>query len=235
MQLSFQFLFVRITAEISSNFKITMHKIVSLVFLSFFLVGCNASNSETKQDPITDNSSQTNMIESKTVEYGTPQSGDQVATIKTTAGEIKIKLFADQTPETVKNFVTLAQEGKYKGVAFHRVIKDFMIQGGDFEFGNGMGGYSYKGPNTKIDDEFVPELTHVKGALSMANAGPNTNGSQFFIVHAQATPHLDGRHTVFGYVFEGMDVVDAIASKPVDPRDRPLEDVIINEVEIANF
>lgn len=127
------------------------------------------------------------------------------AIIKTDKGEIQLDLHADKTPLTVANFVNLAQRGYYDGVTFHRVIADFMIQGGD-PTGTGRGG-----PGYRFEDEFDPELRHDgPGVLSMANAGPGTNGSQFFITHG-ATPHLDGHHTVFGRVTAGQDVVDSIA------------------------
>lgn len=160
------------------------------------------------------------------------------ADIKTNKGDIIVKLHYDKTPVTVANFVTLAEgtnefvsdslKGKryYDGVIFHRVIKDFMIQGGD-PTGTGSGG-----PGYKFDDEFVDSLSHSKaGILSMANAGPATNGSQFFITHRE-TPGLDGRHTVFGEVVKGIEVVDSIATTPTTPEDRPLTDVVMNKVEI---
>ncbi len=126
------------------------------------------------------------------------------ATIKTNKGDIVVKLFAQQVPSTVNNFVSLAEDGFYDGVTFHRVIKDFMIQSGD-PTGTGRGG-----PGYSFRDEFVPALKHDKpGVLSMANAGPNTNGSQFFITHVP-TPHLNGKHSVFGQVIQGQDVVDKI-------------------------
>jgi peptidyl-prolyl cis-trans isomerase B (cyclophilin B) len=126
------------------------------------------------------------------------------ATIKTNKGDIVLKLCAQQVPSTVNNFVCLAEDGFYDGVTFHRVIRSFMIQSGDPE-GTGRGG-----PGYKFRDEFSPTLKHDKpGVLSMANAGPNTNGSQFFITHV-ATPHLDGKHSVFGQVIQGQDVVDKI-------------------------
>ena len=128
----------------------------------------------------------------------------KIATIKTTRGTIKIKLFDDKTPKTVDNFVKLANKGFYNGLKFHRVIAKFMIQTGCPE-GTGRGG-----PGYKFKDEFHPDLKHDgPGVLSMANAGPNTNGSQFFITHV-ACPHLDGKHSVFGRVLEGQDVVNAI-------------------------
>lgn len=178
------------------------------------------------------------------------------ATIKTNQGDIKLQLFPDQVPKTVKNFVELAKQGYYKGVIFHRVIPDFMIQGGD-PTGTGAGGESIYGQ--AFEDEFSEELFNFKGALSMANAGPNTNGSQFFIVTNEnvpadmvgqmkaagypdeviaryqegGTPWLDFHHTVFGQVIEGMDVAQKISQGKRDFRDRPEEDVVIEDVEIA--
>lgn len=179
------------------------------------------------------------------------------ATIKTNHGDIVIQLFPEEAPMTVENFVRLAQKDYYDGVTFHRVISDFMIQGGDPE-GTGAGGQSIWGHN--FEDEFSNELFNLRGALSMANAGPNTNGSQFFIVQNKnmpkrfiqqlrdaqypeevvkaykqgGTPWLDHRHTVFGHVTEGMDVVDEIAKVAKDGNDKPLEDVVITTVEIAD-
>lgn len=128
----------------------------------------------------------------------------KIATIETPRGTIKLELFADKTPKTVANFEKLAKKGFYDGLTFHRVIADFMIQGG-CPIGNGTGG-----PGYTFEDEFVPGLRHDgPGTLSMANAGPNTNGSQFFITHV-ACPWLDGKHTVFGKVLEGQDVVNAV-------------------------
>lgn len=177
------------------------------------------------------------------------------ATIKTNHGDIKIQLFPEQAPMTVENFVRLAQKGYYDKTIFHRVISDFMIQGGDPK-GNGTGGTSIW--NHLFEDEFSRGLFNLRGALSMANSGPNTNGSQFFIVqnknmpkryikqmepagypkeiiHAYkqgGTPWLDGRHTVFGQVIDGMDVVDEIAKAKKDKMDKPLEDVVINTIDI---
>lgn len=152
-----------------------------------------------------------------------------VAIIQTNMGTIEIELFADKTPKTVENFVGLANKGYYNGVIFHRVIDNFMIQGGD-PTGTGRGGQSLWGG--KFEDEFVPELKHNgAGILSMANAGPNTNGSQFFIT-LKETPWLDGRHTVFGKVIKGMDVVQAIGKVPTNRQDRPLKDVVMEKVTI---
>jgi peptidyl-prolyl cis-trans isomerase B (cyclophilin B) len=182
---------------------------------------------------------------------------DTKAIIKTNMGDIKIKLFPDKAPKAVENFITHAKNGYYDNVIFHRVIKDFMIQGGD-PLGNGTGGESILGQ--PFEDEPNPDLLNYRGALSMANAGPNTNGSQFFIVQKKemsaddivfldqsvypkeiikiykekgGTPWLDFRHTVFGQVYEGMDVVDKIAAVNTDGKDKPLEDVIILSIEVT--
>ncbi len=178
------------------------------------------------------------------------------ATIKTNMGDITVQLFPEFAPKTVKNFIELAKKGYYDNVIFHRVIPDFMIQGGD-PTGTGMGGESIYGE--KFEDEFSPELFNVRGALSMANAGPNTNGSQFFIVQNQnlpypksalidggwpeegaevytqgGTPHLDGRHTVFGQLVDekSFEVLDKIAAVRVGMQDRPVDDVVIENIEI---
>ena len=186
------------------------------------------------------------------------EAGDTFATIKTNMGEIKIKLFPAEAPKTVENFTTHAKNGYYDGLIFHRVIKDFMIQGGD-PTGTGMGGESIWGHS--FEDEFDVKLHNIKGALSMANAGPNANGSQFFIVQADSvpgnmlhqmkempesfpedivkayeekggTPWLDFRHTVFGQVVEGIEVVDSIANVKVGAADKPVDDVIIETITV---
>src|ERR671935_1653659 len=138
------------------------------------------------------------------------------ATMHTTHGPVELELFDEDAPKTVENFRTLAADGFYDGLTFHRVIRDFMIQGGCPE-GTGTGG-----PGYTFEDE-INDNKVVRGALAMANAGPNTNGSQFFIVTAEACPWLDGKHTVFGRVTRGMDVVDAISELPADAADRPRE------------
>jgi cyclophilin family peptidyl-prolyl cis-trans isomerase len=148
------------------------------------------------------------------------------ATMQTNKGTIELELFAEDAPKTVENFTKLARDGFYDGVIFHRVIPDFMIQGGD-PTGTGSGG-----PGYQFEDEFNDNKV-VRGALAMANAGPNTNGSQFFIVTAEATPWLDGKHTVFGRVTSGMDVVDAIEAVETDSGDKPLEDVRMESISIA--
>jgi cyclophilin family peptidyl-prolyl cis-trans isomerase len=147
------------------------------------------------------------------------------ATIHTNHGAIELELHDADATNTVENFRKLAGEGFYDGVIFHRVIPDFMIQGGD-PTGTGSGG-----PGYQFEDEFNDHPV-ARGALAMANAGPNTNGSQFFIVTADACPWLDGKHTVFGRVTSGMDVVDAIEQVETGPGDRPREDVVIERVEL---
>ncbi|PIC69628.1 peptidylprolyl isomerase [Sporosarcina sp. P16b] len=180
---------------------------------------------------------------------------EALVTMNTTMGPIKIKLFKERVPKTVENFLTHAENGYYDGIIFHRVIPEFMIQGGD-PTGTGMGGESIYG-NT-FQDEFTMDLFNLRGALSMANAGPNTNGSQFFIVQASSanasasqlkqggwpeeiaaayeenggTPHLDQKHTVFGQVLEGMDVVDNIATAKTNRDNKPNEEIKIESIEI---
>ena len=177
------------------------------------------------------------------------------AILKTSYGDIEIQLFPEQAPMTVENFVRLAQKGYYDGTTFHRVISDFMIQGGDPQ-GDGTGGTSIW--NHPFEDEFSRELFNLRGALSMANSGPNTNGSQFFIVQNKnmpkryikqmepagypkeiinaykqgGTPWLDGRHTVFGQVISGMDIVDKIDKAKKNKLDKPLEDIKIDSIKI---
>ncbi len=191
-----------------------------------------------------------------------PQAGDTVAVMKTTMGDIKILLFPDAAPKAVENFTTHAENGYYTGVVFHRVIPDFMIQGGD-PSATGRGGESIWGKS--FEDEFSVDYHNLRGALSMANAGPGTNGSQFFIVQAKevdeglisqmeqlsdrgfpaecvedykalgGTPWLDFKHTVFGQVIEGMDVVDAIATVKTGYADKPVEDVVILGIDVETI
>jgi peptidyl-prolyl cis-trans isomerase B (cyclophilin B) len=148
------------------------------------------------------------------------------ANMNTSQGPIELELFDEDAPQTVANFRKLAGENFYDGIIFHRVIPDFMIQGGCPQ-GTGTGG-----PGYTFDDE-INEHKVVRGALAMANAGPNTNGSQFFIVTTDAAPWLDGKHTVFGRVAGGMDTVDAIEGLPTDGRDRPLEPPVIESIELS--
>ena len=258
-------------------------KKMSLTLLSIFLVvvlaACGQSEQEGQEtEPATngsstpqsggdeqdvetedDQSSNEATNEEDTTMY--PQLSNEVAAnealvvMNTTMGPIKIKLFPEKAPKTVENFLTHAENGYYDGIIFHRVIQDFMIQGGD-PTGTGMGGESIYG--NSFEDEFTMDLFNLRGALSMANAGPNTNGSQFFIVQASnppasaaqmtqggwpeeiakayeangGTPHLDQKHTVFGQVIEGMDVVDNIANAKTGGQDKPVEEISIQSIEI---
>ncbi|MBI5806176.1 peptidylprolyl isomerase [candidate division TA06 bacterium] len=174
-----------------------------------------------------------------------PKPGDLIAVIKTNQGTMKARLFDDLIPEGVKNFTELAKAGKYKDVPFHRVIKNFMIQGGDFTAKNGTGGHSYKGPGTNIGDQYHPELSHIRGALSYAKtAQPNSIGSQFFIVHPQKGAHFldhpqsggpaEG-YSVFGQLFEGFEALDAIANTATGANDKPQEPMTIEDIEISKF
>ncbi len=191
------------------------------------------------------------------------KAGDTIANIKTNMGDIKVVLFPEAAPKAVENFVNHSKDGYYDGIIFHRVIEDFMIQGGD-PTGTGRGGESIFGHS--FEDEFSLEYRNYRGALSMANAGPGTNGSQFFIVQGPKVEEriisqmremteedgypkevvdayeelggaywLDFKHTVFGQVYEGMDVVDEIAKVAKDPMDKPLEDVVIENIEITEL
>ena len=190
-----------------------------------------------------------------------PNENDVLAKISTNMGDMYFRLFPEIAPKAVENFVTHAKNGYYNGLIFHRIINDFMLQGGD-PTGTGMGGESIWGK--AFEDEFDIDARNYRGALSMANSGPNTNGSQFFIVQAKkvpammlkqmeslanegypyrvadnyekkgGTPWLDFKHTVFGQLYEGFDVLDAIAAVKVDMSDKPLEDVIISEIIIKD-
>lgn len=192
-----------------------------------------------------------------------PKKGEEIAVIKTNLGVIKLRLFEEVAPKAVENFKTHIKNGYYDGISFHRVMDDFMIQGGDPE-GTGRGGESIWG--SPFEDEFSMQYRNIRGALSMANAGPNSNGSQFFIVQKTSTEAdiikqmremtdkqgypeevvdaydkhggtfwLDGKHTVFGHVFEGMDIVDKIAKVQVDGNDKPVEDVVMEKVVLEEY
>ena len=215
-----------------------MKKLYSfLIVLSFMLLTACAESPEEEiskvyqdgpPEVVTDN-----QITMETFDQtALPEAGEQIVVMETSMGTIKIKLFPIKAPKTVENFIGLVDKGYYDGIIFHRVIPDFMVQGGD-PTGTGTGGESLWGG--KFEDEFHPDLKNIQGALSMANAGPNTNGSQFFIVHAEATPWLDGLHSVFGQVFEGMDVVDKIANIDRDGRDKPLKDVVMEKVTLGTY
>ncbi len=221
-----------------------MKKLLFLIMFSLIISGC-ASGSESAIDrEVNDEATQNNMAEKKEnssliinsvgkeivlKELASVYSG---AILKTNFGDIKIKLYGEDSPLTVNNFLNLAQDGFYNGTKFHRVITDFMIQGGDpnskdDDWSNDGTG----GPGYKFKDE-INNRKLVRGSLAMANVGPNTNGSQFFIVTAEATPWLDGKHTNFGEVIEGMDVVSKIEAVEKNQNDHPIEDVVIKGIEL---
>jgi len=158
---------------------------------------------------------------------------NSVATITTNLGVIKIELFADKAPNTVANFVKLSNEGFYNSTKFHRIIKDFMIQGGDplSKDDAQINRWGTGGPGYVFNDE-QNDVALVEGVIAMANAGPNTNGSQFFIITAEATPWLQGKHTGFGKVIEGLDIVEKIGNVETGAQDRPVEAVVVKSVEI---
>lgn len=171
-----------------------------------------------------------------------PKAGDTIAVIKTNQGTMKAVLFTKIVPESAQNFIDLAKQGKYSNVPFHRIIKGFMIQGGDFTNKNGTGGHSAKGPGTTVGDQYSANLTHIRGALSWAKtSAPNSIGSQFFVVHPENGAHFldhpagggpaEG-YSVFGQLFEGFDVLDKIATTKTQPGDKPVEPMTIESVTI---
>jgi len=206
------------------------------IFLLLVLTACsnrvdNVNNEPKINNELKKKNNQNNIYEVKVKELMTLEENEiLVAQINTSMGDIEIELFVDKTPKTVENFVGLATKGYYDGVIFHRIIKDFMIQGGD-PTGTGTGGESYFGGS--FEDEFDNDLKHTgPGILSMANAGPNTNGSQFFITLVP-TPWLDGKHSIFGKVINGMDLVKSIGEVATSkPFDKPLKDIIMKKVII---
>lgn len=223
---------------------LTKIKIVFLFLAIFIVSGCASDKAlETKKEAeeikkvVEENSKQLNKKMEETLQEqstSTPPTETEVkeytekyngAVIKTNLGDITIKFFNEDSPKTVANFMKLADQGFYDGIIFHRVIPEFMIQGGDPN-GTGTGG-----PGYKFVDEFNDRKL-VAGSLAMANAGPNTNGSQFFIVTAEATPWLDGKHTNFGEVTEGMEIVKKIEAVKTNAMDKPLEDIAIKTVEL---
>lgn len=210
--------------------------IIIFALIILLISGCSVKQSEDKTDKQMDKNTQDEQDDSreeqnKSEEEDLASQYNQVI-IKTNFGDITVEFYGDDSPLTVNNFLTLAQKGFYDNTKFHRMIKDFMIQGGDpnskdDDWSNdGMGG-----PGYKFNDEFN-EHKLVRGSLAMANSGSNTNGSQFFIVTAEATPWLDGKHTNFGFVINGMEVVDKIEAMNVNENDHPMDDIIIEEIEL---
>lgn len=245
-----------------------MKKFISILLCCALLAGLAACNDGTVKKPeyTAISASESRTDDPVGFQFELPEKGETIAVLETNMGQIKIRLFPESAPIAVANFKALIEQGYYDGVIFHRVIQDFMIQGGDPE-GTGMGGESVWGEG--FEYEFNANLLHFTGALSMAHSGlPNSNGSQFFIVDAPAvtetelevygydqfysdeaielykqhggTYHLDGvanssGHTVFGQVFEGMEVVDAISAVETDSSDKPLEDVVIEKAKLVEY
>ncbi|OIK10267.1 peptidylprolyl isomerase [Bacillus sp. MUM 116] len=243
--------------------KISLKIWTALLIIMLVMSGCGTSNLKYDSKPKNNTASTEQKEGDKKVSNTVyPQlttevsENERLVEIETSMGNIKIKLFPEYAPKAVENFVKHSEKGYYDGLIFHRVIKNFMIQGGDPN-GNGTGGESIYG--APFEDEFSNNLFNLRGALSMANSGPNTNGSQFFIVQNPevdpsmkdqmekvgypkeiiaaydkngGTPWLDHRHTVFGQVIEGMDIVDKIANTPVDAKDKPKEDVVIKKINV---
>ena len=200
-----------------------------LLLVAILILGCQQSAEVGSDKAPTKNEEQTTTGKeqpmTKAPEMQIDKNKSYTAKIQTSKGDFELKLFPKEAPKTVNNFVYLAKKGFYDGTIFHRVIKDFMIQGGDPQ-GTGMGG-----PGYKFEDE-INSIKLVRGKLAMANAGPNTNGSQFFIVTAQETPWLDGKHTVFGEVTKGLEVVLEIEKAEKDQNDRPTEEIALKKVTI---
>ncbi len=205
-----------------------MNRLVSFLLPALFLLGAYSTSAS-----------------AEFTQTAPPSAGDTIAVIKTNKGTIKAIIFTKEVPESADNFVQLAKQGKYTDVPFHRVIRDFMIQGGDFTNKNGTGGYSAKGSGTTIGDQYSPRLTHIRGALAWAKTSmPHSIGSQFYIVHPAKGAHFLNHpanggpaqgYSVFGQTFEGFDVIDAIATSPVGPGDKPLSPLTIESVTIETF
>lgn len=231
-----------------------MKKYIIGICALLLMSGCGGGTTEKMEKENTN--AATTITEKDLLQFSEVKQGDTIAVMKTSMGDITLRLFPDEAPKAVENFVTHAKDGYYDGLSFHRVIADFMIQGGDPK-GNGTGGESIWGK--VFENEISEKLYHFAGALAMANAGPDTNGSQFFIVqqadgtadgfdkqfntlHSDAVktkyketggaPYLDGSYTVFGQVIEGMEVVHAIAKVETDAQDKPVDNVTIQEITI---
>lgn len=204
-----------------------MRKFFIFILFSFLALGLTACSVPENDNNLNNSNNNNNLMETKRTIEGQEDLALSYSTalISTNLGAIKVKFYSDDSPMTVNNFLNLAQQGFYDGVIFHRIIKDFMIQGGD-PTGTGRGGPGYV---------FADEINAhplVKGSLAMANAGPGTNGSQFFIVTATATPWLDGAHTNFGEVIDGLDIVEKIGNLETDASDKPLQEVKIESIEL---
>ena len=197
------------------------------------LTGCTSSDQQDLDKFYQGGPPVTNNNMAKFDQTAKPAKGEQIVVMETTMGTIKIRLFQTMAPKTTENFIGLIDKKYYNGIIFHRVIPDFMIQGGD-PTGTGTGGASLWGG--KFNDEFHKDLKNIYGAVSMANSGPNTNGSQFFIVQKKdGTSWLDNKHSVFGQVFEGMDIVEKIAKVDRDSNDKPKTKVEMKKVTLSKY
>lgn len=231
-----------------------MKKIIPVLAVALLMTGCG---SKTKVNLIDETTSLAETTKTNQLTETTPTNNNQKtnnktmsnprvldgqtdlaqeysqAILNTNLGNIKVKFYNEESPKTVNNFLNLAQQGFYNGTKFHRVIKDFMIQGGDPNSkSDNWATHGTGGPDYRFEDEFNSHQL-VRGSLAMANAGANTNGSQFFIVTAESTPWLDGKHTNFGQVVEGMDIVSQIEVAEVNENDHPLQDITINSIELV--
>lgn len=198
-----------------------MYKLLIPLFVLALLAGCTSDTTPVMTDPTPDPVVSDGQHTPPAFD-GTLLQGTHVVIMQTSQGDIVLEIDANAAPKTATNFIRLAQAGYYDGLTFHRVIPDFMIQGGDPN-GNGTGGSSIYGDTFEDEQNSLPMD---RGAIAMANRGPNTNGSQFFIVQAESTPWLQGKHTIFGRVTQGMDVVDAISMVPTNDFDMPLDPVV---------
>lgn len=207
-----------------------MKKISLFIFLVFVYCGTNEAELETNTTPMEEEIMVYDKTYTNPPEFSIDVTKTYTAEINTTSGLMTVELFTDIAPNTVNNFVALSEDGYYNNIIFHRVIKDFMIQGGD-PSGTGHGEMG-KYPGYEFRDELDNPMPYEKGILAMANRGPNTNGSQFFIMHTDYP--LPYQYTIFGKVTEGLDVIDQIAMVETDSSDKPLSDVIINSITIKN-
>ena len=207
-----------------------MKKISLFIFLVFVYCGTNESDLEINNTPMEEKIMVYDKTYTNPPEFSIDVTKTYTAEINTTSGLMTVELFTDIAPNTVNNFVALSEDGYYNNIIFHRVIKDFMIQGGD-PSGTGHGEMG-KYPGYEFRDELDNPMPYEKGILAMANRGPNTNGSQFFIMHTDYP--LPYQYTIFGKVTEGLDVIDQIAMVETDSSDKPLSDVIINSITIKN-
>ncbi len=223
--------------------KIHMKYVITLSVLLLLGAGCTqpeSKSADTSAPEITEETTMKSLEQAETARTLANQKDlaaeYNAAILHTNLGDITVAFYADESPKTVNNFLNLAEAGEYNGTKFHRVIKDFMIQGGDplSKDDSKQAMWGTGGPDYRFEDEFNDKPL-VRGSLAMANAGPNTNGSQFFIVTAPQTPWLDGKHTNFGYVYDSMNVVEKIEGAQTAPGDRPLENIIVESVELGNL